>query len=89
MSNLQNKKYIAKTFYGLEEVLAKELEELGADNVEPITRAVSFEGTKELMYKANLKLHTALKSSKYHVFKNRQFAIGLKLLKQLLRKIAY
>ena len=50
---------IAKTFKGLEEVLAHELTELGADNVEMQRRAVSFTGDKALMYKANLHLRTA------------------------------
>ncbi len=52
---------IAKTFQGLEEVLAKELVELGADQVEIITRGVRFFGDKELMYKANFRCRTALR----------------------------
>ncbi len=52
---------IAKTFQGLEEVLAKELTELGADQVEVITRGVRFYGDKELMYKANFWCRTALR----------------------------
>ena len=40
---------------------AKELEALGATNVEEINRAASFEGDNALMYTANLKLYTALK----------------------------
>lgn len=50
---------IAKTFRGLEEVLATELVNLGANNVELQRRAVSFMGDKALMYKANLHLRTA------------------------------
>ena len=50
---------VAKTFKGLEEVLAQELTELGADKVEIQRRAVSFEGDKALLYKANLHLRTA------------------------------
>lgn len=50
---------IAKTFRGLEEVLATELVNLGANNVEMQRRAVSFTGDKALMYKANLHLRTA------------------------------
>lgn len=50
---------IAKTFRGLEEVLASELVALGANNVELQRRAVSFSGDKALMYKANLHLRTA------------------------------
>ena len=52
---------IAKTFMGLEPVLAKELTQLGADNVEIGRRMVSFTGDKELMYRANFSLHTAIK----------------------------
>ena len=50
---------IAKTFKGLEEVLAYELVNLGANNVEIQRRAVRFSGDKALMYKANLHLRTA------------------------------
>ena len=52
---------IAKTFQGLEEVLAKELEELGADQVEIIRRGVRFYGDKEMLYKANFCCRTALR----------------------------
>jgi len=50
---------IAKTFRGLEEVLATELVHLGANNIELQRRAVSFTGDKALLYKANLHLRTA------------------------------
>lgn len=56
-----NFKMIAKTFYGFEEILAKELQTLGAQNVEQGVRMVSFKGDKGFMYKANLSLRTALK----------------------------
>ena len=64
----QNFKMIAKTFFGFEEILAKELQQLGAQNVEMGTRMVSFVGDKGFMYKANLALRTALKILKpiYH-----------------------
>lgn len=52
---------IAKTFQGLEEVLAKELVALGADNVQIGRRMVSFTGDKALMYKANFHLRTAVR----------------------------
>ncbi len=52
---------IAKTFYGLEEVLAEEIINLGGDDVEIGRRAVFFRGDKKLMYKANLHLRTALR----------------------------
>ena len=58
---MENFKMIAKTFFGFEEILAKELENLGAQEVEIGTRAVSFKGDKGFMYKANLSLRTALK----------------------------
>lgn len=57
----QNFKMIAKTFFGFEEILAKELQLLGAQDVEIGTRMVSFVGDKGFMYKANLSLRTALK----------------------------
>lgn len=57
----ENFTMIAKTFFGLEEVLAKELQTLGAQNVEQGVRMVSFAGDKGFMYKANLALRTALK----------------------------
>ena len=50
---------IAKTFKGLEEVLAGELVALGANNVQLERRAVSFTGDLALLYKANLWLRTA------------------------------
>ena len=52
---------IAKTLKGLEEVLAQELTELGADEVQIQRRAVSFRGDKALLYTANLWLRTALR----------------------------
>lgn len=52
---------VAKTFQGLEEVLAEELRALGAENVEPGRRMVSFEGTLETLYRANLQCRTALR----------------------------
>ena len=58
---MENFKMIAKTFFGFEELLAKELQQLGAQDVEIGTRAVTFKGDKGFMYKANLSLRTALK----------------------------
>lgn len=52
---------IAKTFQGLEEVLAKELTELGASNIEVGRRMVAFTGDKEMMYRANFCLRTAIR----------------------------
>ena len=50
---------LAKTFKGLEPVLARELTELGANDVQIERRAVSFCGDKALLYRANLCLRTA------------------------------
>ena len=50
---------LAKTFKGLEQVLAKELIELGANNVQTERRAVSFTGDKRMLYTANFCLRTA------------------------------
>ena len=52
---------IAKTFMGLEPVLAQELTQLGANNVKIGRRMVSFSGDNELMYRANFQLHTAIR----------------------------
>ena len=52
---------IAKTFMGLEPVLAKELTQMGANNVQIGRRMVSFTGDKEMMYRANFQLHTAIR----------------------------
>ena len=52
---------VAKTFHGLEDVLAQELEALGAQNIKKVTRAVEFEGDKKLLYRANYELRTALR----------------------------
>lgn len=54
-------KMIAKTQQGLEPLLEKELQELGAQNTQRLKRAVSFEGDKRLMYKVNLHSRLALK----------------------------
>ena len=58
---MQEFELIAKTFQGLEEVLAQELTELGANNVQIGRRMVSFTGNKEMMYRANFCLRTALR----------------------------
>ena len=54
----QDFELIAKTFQGLEDVLAKELTELGADNIEIGRRMVSFSGDKKMMYESLVKLET-------------------------------
>ncbi|MBO0324038.1 class I SAM-dependent RNA methyltransferase [Muricauda sp. CAU 1633] len=56
-----NFKMLAKTLYGFEPLLAKELRNLGAGHVEEGVRNVTFEGDTGFLYKANLCLRTALK----------------------------
>ena len=59
---MENKEfYVAKTFSGLEPLLKSELESLGAENCQAMSRAVSFEGPMDLMYKANYFCRTALR----------------------------
>ena len=61
---------VAKTLFGFEDILANELTQLGAQNVQKGVRVVTFEGDKGFMYKANLGLRTALKILKpIHTFK--------------------
>ncbi|MDE6301724.1 MAG: RNA methyltransferase [Muribaculaceae bacterium] len=52
---------VAKTFQGLEDVLSEELRAMGAENVMPGRRMVSFTGNLELLYRANLSSRTALR----------------------------
>ena len=74
MTMTSNDKFemVAKTFQGLEGVLARELGDLGAENVTPGKRMVSFYGTLETLYKANLCCRTALRILKpFYKFKAR------------------
>lgn len=59
---------VAKTLYGLEDLLAEELLALGANDLQIGRRMVSFTGDKELLYKANFCCRTALRILKpiYH-----------------------
>lgn len=54
-------KIVAKTLAGLEEILAKEIEQLGGSNIAIGNRMVSFVGDKQLLYKTNLWVRTALR----------------------------
>lgn len=61
---------VAKTFQGLEGVLAEELRALGAQNVMPGKRMVAFSGDLEMLYKANFCCRTALRILKpFYKFK--------------------
>jgi putative N6-adenine-specific DNA methylase len=57
----EDNEFVAKTFHGLEEVLAEEIKNIGGKNIEVLTRAVKFTGNKELLYKSNIYLRTALR----------------------------
>lgn len=52
---------IARTMYGLEQVLADEIANIGAEEITLLNRAVSFYGSKETLYRANYELRTALR----------------------------
>lgn len=54
IKNNEKFRMVATTLFGLEQVLAEELTELGAEEVNPQNRSVEFWGNKELLYKANL-----------------------------------
>lgn len=53
-------KITLKTFFGLEQVLKEELEELGYKNIEVLNRAVQLEGTWRDVYFLNLNIRCAL-----------------------------
>jgi putative N6-adenine-specific DNA methylase len=61
MNDMKNIEFemLAKTFKGLEDVLARELVQLGANNVQIERRAVSFTGDLRMLYTANMCLRTA------------------------------
>lgn len=58
---MENYQMLAKCLYGFEDILAKELRNMGAGKVKTGVRSVFFEGDKGFMYKANLGLRTAIK----------------------------
>jgi len=74
-------KMVAKTFFGFEEILAKEVQQLGGQDVQTGTRVVTFLGDKGFMYKANLSLRTALKILKpikwFKVFNDKSLYDGV------------
>ncbi|MFH4968181.1 THUMP domain-containing protein [Gaetbulibacter sp. M240] len=57
----ENFNMVAKTLFGFEDILEKELTQLGAMDIKKGVRNVSFVGDKGFMYKANLGLRTAIK----------------------------
>ncbi len=73
---LEQEKITAKTMAGFEEILAKELEAIGATDIEVRTRAVYFKGDLKTIYRANLELRTAIRILvpviKFHAFNQKQ-----------------
>lgn len=69
--------FVAKTFAGLEPLLLKELEELGAVNCQLMSRSVAFEGPFELLYRVNyfsrLALRVLWRQAAFSFGSNRQF----------------
>lgn len=69
--------FVAKTFAGLESILAEELTSLGAENCKVLSRGVSFEGGIDMMYRANYFCRTALRilwrQKSFQFTNNRQF----------------
>jgi putative N6-adenine-specific DNA methylase len=61
---------VAKTLFGLEDILAEELKALGAQRITKLNRSVEFYGDKRLLYKANLWCRTATRILKpIHLFR--------------------
>jgi putative N6-adenine-specific DNA methylase len=58
---VEQKKYIAKTLHGLEQVLSVELEKLGATEIKPGNRAVEFQADTKTMYAINYNIFTAIR----------------------------
>ena len=52
---------VAKTMAGLEPILAQELEDIGATEIELAHRAVKYKGDQKVLYRSNLELRTALR----------------------------
>jgi putative N6-adenine-specific DNA methylase len=59
--NNEQRLFLAKTFFGLEDILAAELKAIGASEIQVLKRAVSFRGDLKLLYRANLELRSALR----------------------------
>lgn len=58
---MKENEFIATTMFGLEEILAAELTELGALDVRILNRAVSFNGSQSILYKVNIGSRTAMR----------------------------
>jgi putative N6-adenine-specific DNA methylase len=58
---MKENEFIATTMFGLEEILANELRELGALDIRVLNRAVSFNGSQAILYKVNIGSRTAMR----------------------------
>jgi putative N6-adenine-specific DNA methylase len=58
---MKENEFIATTMFGLEEILAKELRDLGASDVRVLNRAVGFDGSQAILYKVNIGTRTAMR----------------------------
>jgi putative N6-adenine-specific DNA methylase len=70
---LKNFRLVAKTSFGLEQVLANEIRAIGGQNITLGNRAVFYEGDLKIIYKSNYFLRTALrvlKEIEFFRFKN-------------------
>ena len=73
---------LVKTMQGLEPLLANELRQMGAEGVQELTRAVTFMGNQEMLYRANYELRTALRVlipiHAFPAFNEKQFYEGIR-----------
>ena len=76
--------FIAKTMHGLEPVLAEELQQLGAEKIILLKRAVSFDGDRQMLYRANYELRTALRIlvpiKAFNAYNERDYYDGIRAL---------
>ncbi len=81
-SHEQMTEFLAKTPSGLEPILAGELRDLGASNVVEGNRMVTFEGGRDLLYRANLCCRTAIRVlmpvARFHARNRRELYNGVR-----------
>ena len=63
-------KFVAKTLYGLETVLAEELVSTGATDIQKVNRAVTFSGDRKLLYRVNYCKDSTFSTGKYCRFQD-------------------
>lgn len=74
-------KILTKTAFGLEKILAEEIEQLGGQDIEILNRAVLCQGDKKLIYRINYESRVALRVlkfiSEFTVFNEQQLYKGI------------